>query len=101
MDTSDTITCTFLIFMAGMLLPSPAAAEDQLGQFFSDGAFSGQLRYRYEYVNQGGLSPLTTTQMLQRCEPIWPTKLANIKKSRDLLKDRSFCILGRTCLTTW
>lgn len=94
MDTSDTITCTFLIFMAGMLLPSPAAAEDQLGQFFSDGAFSGQLRYRYEYVNQGGPLPIDHDANASTLRANLAYKTGEYKKIRGFVEGQVILHLG-------
>lgn len=57
MNVSDTAAYAFLIFMVGQVWPTLAVAQDQLGHLFSDGAFSGQLRYRYEHVYQDGPPP--------------------------------------------
>lgn len=94
MNVSDTAAYAFLIFMVGQVWPTLAVAQDQLGHLFSDGAFSGQLRYRYEHVYQDGPPPVNHDANASTLRVNLGYKTGEYKKIRGFVEGQAIFHLG-------
>jgi hypothetical protein len=84
----------FLAFVAGSLLSYPAAAQDELRQLFTDGAFGAQLRYRYEFVDQDGPLPVRRDAHASTLRGNLSYKTGEYKKFRGFVEGQAVLHVG-------
>lgn len=85
---------SFLILVLGLLLSFPAVAQDRLGNFFTESRFGGQLRYRYEYVDQDGPMPVNDEAKASTLRANLSYTSGEYKKIRGFLEGQAILHLG-------
>lgn len=94
MKTVHQFKYSFLILALSPLLSFPAVAQDQLEKFFTEGSFGGQLRYRYEHVDQDGSMPVNDDAKASTLRANLSYKSGEYKKIRGFIEGQAILHLG-------
>lgn len=85
---------SFLISVFALLLSFPVAAQDDLEKFFAEGSFGGQLRYRYESVDQDGPMPINIDAKASTLRANLSYKSGEYKKIHGFIEGQAILHLG-------
>jgi hypothetical protein len=85
---------SFVALVLGLLLSFPAFAQGQLEKFFTEGGFGGQLRYRYEYVEQDGPMPVNDDAKASTLRANLSYKSGEYKKINGFIEGQAILHLG-------